>query len=328
MAGFYIGQTHYNSTVDNFNYNYVENMLDGATIAYSSALSGMDKNVSSSGDNFEFYDVVFTSKNDFSVNNSYYIRFKVKRRTDSNQHIYVKLYNDTVTDNQTQLIKEFDVAQLAVTNTTQDVSDYVVCDFIFKPLTNGFKKIAFILQRTSYDLQSYETGIVGRKIDIFIEELDKINDAPLSSGTCKKIGVQSKPGLIMCINGEEVRVGRTGIYEFNNDLISIDKFAIIEPYHDARDDDGKLVNPFKTAAAGGSSEAPPQPLASQILSAIQGDLKEDVNINTITDTITNTINNYNNSMANTTVNHVIGIQSANNRNRFTTECWIDYMYLG
>ena len=31
-----------------------------------------------------------------------------------------------------------------------------------------------------------------------------------------KIGVQGPPGLLMCINGEDIRVGPSGIYEINN----------------------------------------------------------------------------------------------------------------
>ena len=33
-----------------------------------------------------------------------------------------------------------------------------------------------------------------------------------------KIGVQGPPGLIMCINREQIRIGRTGIYELNNGM--------------------------------------------------------------------------------------------------------------
>ncbi len=34
--------------------------------------------------------------------------------------------------------------------------------------------------------------------------------------TLTKIGIQGPPGLLMCINGEAIRIGPSGIYEINN----------------------------------------------------------------------------------------------------------------
>ena len=36
-----------------------------------------------------------------------------------------------------------------------------------------------------------------------------------------KIGVQGPPSLLMCINGEQIRIGKTGIFEINEDNVSI-----------------------------------------------------------------------------------------------------------
>jgi len=36
-----------------------------------------------------------------------------------------------------------------------------------------------------------------------------------------KIGIQGPPSLLMCINGEQIRIGKSGIYEINNDIIKI-----------------------------------------------------------------------------------------------------------
>jgi len=37
-----------------------------------------------------------------------------------------------------------------------------------------------------------------------------------NNGYLTKIGVQGPPSLLMCINREQIRIGRTGIYELNN----------------------------------------------------------------------------------------------------------------
>ena len=33
-----------------------------------------------------------------------------------------------------------------------------------------------------------------------------------------KIGIQGPPSLLMCINREQIRIGKTGIYEINNGI--------------------------------------------------------------------------------------------------------------
>ena len=53
-----------------------------------------------------------------------------------------------------------------------------------------------------------------------IEKLQEINNLITalnvsSTGKLKQIGVQSAPGFLMSIDGEPVRVGRTGMYEIN-----------------------------------------------------------------------------------------------------------------
>ena len=47
---------------------------------------------------------------------------------------------------------------------------------------------------------------------------DYLNPYIENMGRLKQIGVQSHPGLEMCINGEMIRVGRTGIYEINHGI--------------------------------------------------------------------------------------------------------------
>ena len=73
--------------------------------------------------------------------------------------------------------------------------------------------------------------IHGRISKIEILRLDEIHNVidylivPSSSSTDStsttisallQIGVQGDPGLLMCINGEEIRIGRSGLYEILN----------------------------------------------------------------------------------------------------------------
>ena len=59
--------------------------------------------------------------------------------------------------------------------------------------------------------------------------IETINSSIDNKGRLKQIGVQSAPGLMMSIEGELIRVGRSGIYEINNG-ISINYIGfIVEP---------------------------------------------------------------------------------------------------
>ena len=103
------------------------------------------------------------------------------------------------------------------------VDQYVIIELIFKPFQN-FNRLSLILNRTVADLVNiYISGgtDAGSKIDFDIREtkLIAIQTSVLDADELKKIrkiGVQSNPGLLMCINGEAIRVGPSGIYEIKN----------------------------------------------------------------------------------------------------------------
>ena len=42
----------------------------------------------------------------------------------------------------------------------------------------------------------------------------------------KRIGVQGTPGLLMCINGEQIQIGKSGIFEINIDYI-VSYFGVV-----------------------------------------------------------------------------------------------------
>ena len=64
--------------------------------------------------------------------------------------------------------------------------------------------------------------IDGRICKIEVIRLDEIYNVIdylttiINKSALLQIGVQSAPGLLMCINGEEIRVGRSGLYEILN----------------------------------------------------------------------------------------------------------------
>lgn len=57
-----------------------------------------------------------------------------------------------------------------------------------------------------------------------------LNNIIPSGTTWKKFGFQSRPGTLIVVNGEPIRVGRSGIYEINNGT-KIKSFMIAAPGH-------------------------------------------------------------------------------------------------
>lgn len=126
----------------------------------------------------------------------------------------------------------FEVALLQVSGETKEAEQYIktitiegqrenapnwVCvEFLFTPVLN-FNSIIFKLNRN----QSGD----GDPVIIYQELASIVNIIP--NKTLSKIGVQANPGVMMCINGEEIRMSRTGLYEIRNGVIPVTFFSVV-----------------------------------------------------------------------------------------------------
>ena len=172
-------------------------------------------------DNITFQDFAI----DYVMNDtlSYYLRFKVKRRNDSIQRFYLKLQNSNDSEEsdqqQQQIIDEFKVEQ---------GEGYTYFETIIAPNTT-YDQIVWQLRRTILDYSIQEDATenirVGRIMQIEIENYAKIKNVIdflqqnyTNLKGLAKIGVQGPPSLLMCINGEQIRIGKSGIYELNNGI--------------------------------------------------------------------------------------------------------------
>lgn len=186
--------------------------------------SGSDSGV----DGFEniFQDECIQVDN-FSSSNNYYFHGKIKRM-ETDQTFYIKLAyydsDDPEEQNMEQYLKTINISK-------GDPNEWVDVEFIFTPML-AFDCILFELQRTASD---YKKMI--RYPLIAYEELSIINNiitSRISSGArLIKIGVQSHPGLLMCINGEEIRTCRTGVYELKNGVITVSFFSVVNAAKEA-----------------------------------------------------------------------------------------------
>lgn len=194
--------------------------------------------------NFKFEDE--TLKANFEADIPYYFHGKIKRMQ-STQTFYIRLVNGETTsseDYQEQYIKTIEVEKSGTTSEIPDDYKWVDVEFIFVPQIT-FQYMVFELQRDSTDFT-----LEKRFPLIAYEELSKINnylptlipDSNSNSVNLIKMGIQSRPGLLMCINKEEIRTSKTGVYELQNGLITVDFFSVCSALKEA----DYSIDPTKT----------------------------------------------------------------------------------
>ena len=184
------------------------------TILTGGVASRIDADVTD-GTGFPEEKVVYT--NTFSNDTTYYFHGQIKKLT-TKQTFSITLMNDD-DFSETQLIKNFTVEGGA--------DGWTDIEFIFTPVKN-FNTLAFILNRTMRDYYQGET----RYPVILYMELSRVNNLLVgmsNSAPLIKLGIQSKPGLITMVNGEEIRLGRSGIYEIRNGVLQINTFSVVSP---------------------------------------------------------------------------------------------------
>ena len=159
---------------------------------------------------------VFQSTDDSGIKQKcYYLNLSFNKNPSSVQKITISLVNTAKEEDNAQIIETFEIE-------TGLQSDVVSKDFVIAPNAT-YDQIKITLERTSLDYNIINTdGSYGRIVSLSVKRIDEIInviDNYLSGiDKLKQIGVQARPGFQMCIDGESVRVGRTGIYEINQGI--------------------------------------------------------------------------------------------------------------
>lgn len=111
---------------------------------------------------------------------------------------------------------------------------YGIFDITFRPLTNTFDRVCAEIVREAIDEQvSFSDTGKGRQLGVVESDcsLAVVNDlVPKLKGdggmsSITKIGVWGRPGLLMCINGEPIRVGNSGFYE--QDSVEVETLGVV-----------------------------------------------------------------------------------------------------
>ena len=216
-----ISQFNYSPKTSEFNPNNFMAVIDSSDIweaARINTLIDSNSNVILGVTNTE--ECVRVIGNALNSENIYYLHAKIKRMT-SDMTIYVQLtnYNLVPAQRTTQYLQTINIQK----GNNLEWYDF---EIIFKPLTDNFDCIVFQLQRTvaDFDGDSYRVPI------ILYEELSVVKNfkTNLTSNKIIKMGIQARPGVLMCINGQGIHIGRNGIYEVRNGIIYVDYFSIVK----------------------------------------------------------------------------------------------------
>lgn len=173
-----------------------------------------------------FYDKYMILSNAISSSSSYYLKFTVYQSTDYTQSFNIKLKNsESEEDSEYQSVRTLSVKQ---------GTDSITFEIIFTP-NSTYNQIIFELSRTALDfsyINNEDTS--GRLMIIEVNQFQEIINVISSylskySGLTEltKIGIQGPPGLLFELNGEEMRIGRTGIYELYYDEITVTSLGFI-----------------------------------------------------------------------------------------------------
>lgn len=153
-------------------------------------------------------------------------------------HIYygenTGLYYLGQKDGKYKLTSKYNHVQVAASWKEEQGIHYGYFEFGFRPILNEFNQLVFRIVRDGidYNVQTIENEKIelGRKIDInqVKSSLYKMNNLipqmTTVTNTLSRIGVWSHPGLLMMVNGEEIKITANGYYEL--DVLPITSLAI------------------------------------------------------------------------------------------------------
>ena len=179
-----------------------------------------------------FQDACIIYNTKFISNTPYRLTFKIKSLLTS-QKIVIKLVNTEIVDGTSQ--EKIDDGEeeietiTVIANDDQDASP-IQYEVFFVP-DKAYTTMTFELQRTNADFStSDENGAKGRKVVIaeyYIEEIKNILAKTLDGRIIRKLGLQGPTGLTFVIDGEVIRIGKSGIYELYNDDLTIKFIGVI-----------------------------------------------------------------------------------------------------
>ena len=213
-----------------------QDTLQGAN-AYLTEIAlqqGERRTEASSIERIYFKDIKFNKEDSFNRDTNYYVKIEIERpnaiidennkKRNSNQEFLLFLENENQSQQTSQFLKSFYVPSITSENQT---ATSVTLELIFNPSLT-FSNLVLQMRRTGVDylIQPDETdqSLYGRVAKIISAKCYIINNVlntiaaqnSQSSIEFIKMGIQGPSGMLMCINGEEIRIWPNGIYQVKN----------------------------------------------------------------------------------------------------------------
>lgn len=183
---------------------------------YLNSIDFSMSNVTTNGGIKNFTDVCINVSGNLVPGESYCLKFSVNQNSVSEQDFDIILKNRTTGDTGiTQRVKTYEVI-------AGSSSEKINFEFVFTP-NSTYNQIVFQLKRVDIDYTNAREMIVNiislNRVTNIIDTSLKVKHPEIAF--LKKIGVQGPTGMMFVLNGEEIKIGRTGIYELYSDLIQI-----------------------------------------------------------------------------------------------------------
>lgn len=212
----YIGQKR-NS---DFSSNATEIDIDWSTTIWS-------RNPFYSNKYFQDAGIVLKGENSFfNIAQVYYVVFRLKK-TKKEISFTIRLQHDNDilnTQNPYQIIKNDCILNKKLSEEEEDIQ-YNYFDLVFTPdRNNTYNRLVLSITREAGDVlyeefpspDNIEYPRKFSEVDDNDYKLYSLENLRTDGKYWKKIGVQTRPGSLIVINKQPIRIGRSGIYELNN----------------------------------------------------------------------------------------------------------------
>lgn len=153
---------------------------------------------------------------------SYYLQVDIKKDNKARE-ITVQLQKDSLTKEDFSLNEVQTISKIQLQEKTSEEDEYKSFNFIFTPNRN-YSKLSFIISRDLKVLEDWDSYVEIRIINFKI--LNNLLDQ-FKVSNINQLGIHADPGTLMCINGEEIKIGKRGVFEINNDIVQINFLNIV-----------------------------------------------------------------------------------------------------
>lgn len=203
---------------DSLNGNYIQNLSYTVTTVETPWGGSAD----SSSLEIVFTDRALQLSRSLQSGQNYFLKIGVERQS-LRQRINIILKNNNSTTNRSQTITSFTIPPLDTTNNRT-----AILETIISPNSAYDQIILQLIREIPQDFQTTNRIVnITNEDTVFGTLTNIVNVAGVENGFTK-IGVQGPSGLLMCINGEEIRIGPSGIYEIKNGYtVNFIGFAIL-----------------------------------------------------------------------------------------------------